>query len=62
MSYDYWKTNPDRDYAGQRTYNTPEEEDLLAELKELEKKENSLECDLEDVRERICEIREELGL
>ena len=62
MSYDYWKTNPDYDYAGKRTYNTPEEEDLLAELKELEKKENSLECDLEDVRERICEIREELGL
>lgn len=58
--YDYWKTDPDHDYSGQRTYNTPEEDDLIQELKELEEKETDLEDELELTRDRICEIQEKL--
>ena len=61
-NYDAWKTDPDHDYAGQRTYNTPEEEDMLNELRELEEQESELEYQLDNVREYICDIRERLGL
>lgn len=60
--YDYWKTDPDHDYAGQRTYLTPEEEDLVHELRELEEKESELEYQLDEVRDEIEGIRKELGL
>ena len=60
--YDYWKTDPDHDYAGQRTYLTPEEEDLIHELRELEEKESELEYQLDEVRDEIEGIRKELGL
>lgn len=60
--YDYWKTDPDHDYAGQRTYLTPEEEDLIHELRELEEKESKLEYQLDEVRDEIEGIRKELGL
>lgn len=60
--YDAWKTNPDYDYAGQRTYLTPEEEDLIHELRELEEKESELEYQLDEVRDEIEDIRKELGL
>lgn len=60
--YDYWKTDPDHDYAGQRTYFTPEEEDLIHELRELEEKESELEYQLDEVRNEIEDIRKELGL
>lgn len=60
--YDYWKTDPDHDYAGQRTYLTPEEEDLIHELRELKEKESELEYQLDEVRDEIEGIRKELGL
>ena len=60
--YDYWKTDPDHDYAGQRTYLIPEEEDLIHELRELEEKESKLEYQLDEVRDEIEGIRKELGL
>lgn len=60
--YDYWKTDPDHDYAGQRTYLTPEEENLIHELRELEEKESELEYQLDEVRDEIEGIRKELGL
>ena len=60
--YDYWKTDPDHDYAGQRTYLTPQEEDLIHELRELEEKESELEYQLDEVRDEIEGIRKELGL
>lgn len=60
--YDAWKTDPDHDYAGQRTYLTPEEEDLIHELRELEEKESELEYQLDEVRDEIEGIRKELGL
>lgn len=60
--YDYWKTDPDHDYAGHRTYLTPEEEDLIHELRELKEKESELEYQLDEVRDEIEDIRKELGL
>lgn len=60
--YDWWKTNPDRDYAGQRTYQTYEEEELLRELKELEHYKTSLEYELESVMDDIEEVRKRLAL
>lgn len=59
--YDYMRTNSDRDYAGQRTYLTFEEEDLLNELRELEAREIDLEYELDTVRDYIKEVRGELG-
>ena len=60
--YDYWKTDPDHDYAGQRTYLTPEEEDLRAELSELYDRESSLQYELDEIRDRIEDIERDLGL
>lgn len=60
-NYDYWKTNADRDYSGQRTYLTFEEEDLINELRELEQYKLSLEYELDEVIDNIEEIRKKLS-
>lgn len=58
--YDWWKTNPDVDYAGQDMFPSIEEEELLDELKELQERENKLEQELEDVRDEIYEVKRRL--
>lgn len=58
--YDWWKTNPDVDYAGQDMFPSIEEEELLDELKELQERENKLEQELEDVRDEIYDIKRRL--
>lgn len=58
--YDWWKTNPDVDYAGQDMFPSIEEEELLNELKELQEREVKLEQELEDVRDEICEVKRRL--
>lgn len=57
-NYDWYKTNPDVDYAGHRTWDTDDE----IELQELKEKEARLASELEDVREWIEDLERKLGL